>query len=78
MTEKSNIRLRYSSVDGCTKEQSFTSLADAQRFAHHWIGPHPEIGRTYAISGDGIGKIEAAGVTLAALFPEPECREQAI
>ena len=77
MTEKTDIRLRYRSVDGCTKKQKFTSLADAQRFAHHWIGPHPEIGRGYAISGDGIGKIEAAGVTLAALFPEPGIKEQA-
>ena len=77
MTEKPAIHLRYSSVDGCTKKQSFASLADAQRFAHHWIGPHPEIGRAYAISGDSVGKIEADGVTLAALFPEPGCKEQA-
>ena len=77
MTDSSTIRLRYSSVDGHAEERAFSSVAEAQRFAHHWIGPHPEIGRGYAVSGDGIGKIEARGITLAALFPAPGSAEPA-
>jgi len=75
MTDSSTIRLRYSSVDGHAEERAFSSVAEAQRFAHRWIGPHPEIGRGYAVSGDGIGKIEARGITLAALFPTPGSAE---
>ena len=59
------------------EEQAFSALTDAQRFAHDWIGPHPEIGRGYAVSGDGIGKIEARGITLTALFPAPGSAEPA-
>ncbi len=77
MTDTPTIRLRYSSVDGHAEEKTFSSVADAQRFAHHWIGPHPEIGRGYAVSGDGIGKIEARGISLAALFPPPGGAEPA-
>ena len=77
MTDTSTIRLRYSSVDGHDEEQAFSALTDAQRFAHDWIGPHPEIGRGYAVSGDGIGKIEARGISLAALFPAPGSAEPA-
>jgi hypothetical protein len=77
MTSTPTIRLRYSSVDGHAEEKTFSSVAEAQRFAHHWIGPHPEIGRGYAVSGDGIGKIEARGITLAALFPVPGSAEPA-
>jgi hypothetical protein len=77
MTSTPTIRLRYRSVDGHAEEKTFSSVADAQRFAHHWIGPRPEIGRGYAVSGDGIGKIEARGITLAALFPPPGSAEQA-
>ena len=68
MIETASI-LFYTSIDGCTIEETYHSIADAQEFAHHWIGEHPEIGRGYAVSGDGIGKIQAWGVTLAALFP---------
>ncbi len=77
MTSTPTIRLRYSSVDGHAEEKTFSSVADAQRFAHDWIGPHPEIGRGYAVSGDGIGKIEAKGITLAVLFPPPGSAEPA-
>jgi len=77
MTNTSTIRLRYSSVDGHAEEKTFSSVAEAQRFAHNWIGSHPEIGRGYAVSGDGIGKIEAKGITLAVLFPAPGSAEPA-
>jgi hypothetical protein len=70
------IIVHYRSVDGCAIEETFHLLCDAQRFAHHWIGAHPEIGRGYAISGDGIGRIKAWGVSLAALFPAPTGTER--
>ena len=75
MTDTS-ILVRYRSIDGCDIEETFQSLPDAQRFAHHWIGEHPEIGRGYAVSGDGVGKIEPWGVSLADLFPAPGSKEQ--
>lgn len=63
------IKVKYSSVDSRGgKWRSFKTLKRARVFAQHWIGTHPEIGSTYAVSGDGIGKIEAQGVALADLF----------
>ena len=35
-----------------------------------WVGAHPEIGSTYAVSGDGVGKVTCQGVSLSELFPE--------
>ncbi len=75
MTDTS-ILVRYRSIDGCCIEETFHVLADAQIFAHHWIGEHPEIGRGYAVSGDGVGKIETWGASLADLFPAPGSKEQ--
>lgn len=71
------IILLYCSIDGCAIEETFHALADAQRFAHHWVGEHPELGRGYAVSGDGIGKIRAWGVSLADLFPPPMAGDHA-
>ena len=35
-------------------------------FAQYWVGKNPnKIGSTYAVSNDGIGKIEVMGATLA-------------
>jgi len=45
-------------------------LKGAQKYAQLMIGTHPEIGRLYAISHDGIGKIMATGCKLADLFPK--------
>jgi hypothetical protein len=63
------IKVRYSSVDCFTETQTFDSIAAASEYARHWIGNHPEIGSRYAVSDDGIGKIEVEGATLRALFP---------
>lgn len=65
------IKLRYSSVDGYRKSASFKTVKGARKFAQHWVGKHPEIGSTYAVSGDGVGKITAEGIALAELFGEP-------
>jgi hypothetical protein len=63
------IKLRYSSVDGFTETKTFDTVEAASAYARHWIGNHPEIGSHYAVSDDGIGKIEVTGATLRQLFP---------
>lgn len=64
------IKVRYTSVDRVRTTKKFKTLEGARKFAHHWVGEHPEIGFSYAVSGDGIGKIEVDGVSLRELFPE--------
>jgi hypothetical protein len=66
------IRVRYSSCDGCSEVRKYKALAAARTFAHKMVGAHPDLGRTYAVSFDGIGKVEVEGATLADLFPEPQ------
>lgn len=63
------IRVTYQSIDGLRTTRTFRTLAGAQRFAQHRVGNHPDIGSTYAVSDDGVGKITATGATLADLFP---------
>lgn len=64
------ITLRYTSIDGVRSTRRYANLSKARRFAHLQIGAHPEIGRGYAVSGDGVGKVEVVeGTTLAELFP---------
>lgn len=63
------IKVRYSSIDHFRQTRRYTTLAGARLYAHRWIGAHPEMGTHYAISGDGVGKIEVTGCTLAELFP---------
>lgn len=67
-----SIRVRYTSIDGYRDTRKFKTLKGARVFAHDRVGPHPELGGTYAISRDGIGLIAVAGCTLRELFPEPE------
>lgn len=64
------IKVRYRSIDHFTKTSTFKTLPGARKFAHKWVGEHPEIGSYYAVSGDGVGKITVEGATLAELFPE--------
>lgn len=63
------ITIVYSSVDGGWTTRKFKTLKGARAFAHKWVGGHPEIGSSYAVSGDGIGKVTVQGATLAELFP---------
>jgi len=65
------ITVLYTSIDGARKRRSFTSIEKARKFAHDWVGPHPDMGWTYAISDDGVGKIEVTGARLDDLFPRP-------
>lgn len=62
------IKVKYLSVDRARVTRSFKTLAGARKFAQSWVGKHPEMGSTYAVSGDGIGKITAEGAKLADLF----------
>lgn len=64
------MKIYYSSIDGFERRLDTENLVEAQAFAQKWVGKHPEIGSSYAISGDGVGKIEADGVSLSQLFPE--------
>lgn len=63
------ITVRYSAVDGARSSRKFGTLKGARAFAHKMVGPHPEMGFRYAISGDGIGKVTVEGVSLEELFP---------
>ena len=65
------IKVTYTSVDGARIRKTFKTIAEARAFAVHWVGEHPELGRTYAVSGDGVGKITVEGCTLAELFAKP-------
>jgi len=62
------ITVRYSSVDGFSQTRRFKTLRGARAFAQKWVGPTPDVGGWYAVSFDGIGKIEVAGVTIKQLF----------
>jgi hypothetical protein len=64
------IRVTYSSIDRCRKTRTFKTLKGAQKFAQEYVGQTPEVGGWYAVSGDGVGKIECRGCSLIALFPQ--------
>jgi hypothetical protein len=70
MPTSRKITVRYSSVDHFCKTGRFTTLEGARTFAHLWVGSTPEFGHCYAVSSDGVGKIEVLGATLHELFPE--------
>jgi hypothetical protein len=64
------IKITYSTVDGFCKTRQFKTLGRARTYAHHWLGETPEVGRYYAVSGDGVGKVTVDGATLDDLFPK--------
>lgn len=68
------ITVRYSSIDGASERRTYATIKGAQKFAHHMIGAHPEIGCGYAVSDDGIGKVTVSGSTLVELFPPEESK----
>ena len=67
---KMDIKLTYRSIDRVSKSARFKTLESAQKFAARYVGETPEIGRGYAVSGDGIGKITWVGCTSDQLFPK--------
>ena len=68
------IKVKYTSVDRYRSTRTFKTLKGARKFAQDRIGKNPDIGSYYAVSFDGIGKIEVsvgthhADVKLADLF----------
>jgi hypothetical protein len=63
------ITIRYTSIDHINRRRSFKTLEGARAYAVKQVGEYPEMGGTYAVSGDGIGKITVVeGTTLAELF----------
>ena len=65
------ITVTYTSIDRLRKRRKFKTIEGARRFAHKWVGAHPDIGGWYAVASDGIGKVEWSGITAAELFPAP-------
>ena len=51
------IIVRYKAVDGPAQTRRFKTLDGARRFACRCVGPTPEIGMSYAVSGDGMGRV---------------------
>ncbi len=62
------IIVTYTAVDGARDRRKFGTLVGAWKFAIEMVGRHPTLGSTYAVSDDGIGKIEVEGATLQELF----------
>jgi hypothetical protein len=57
------IKVKYSTIDRFTKRGSFKTIAGARKFAHKWVGKHPDISYSYgyAVSDSGTGKVEIDG-----------------
>jgi hypothetical protein len=71
------ITLTYSTVDGVYKRRQFKTKAGAKKFVDFWLGDGKgglmaEISdvSNYAISFDGVGKIDAEGIRLRDMYPE--------
>ena len=64
------ITVIYDSIDGYHEERGCETIEGARAWAMHWVGECPELGRYYAVSADGIGKITVHGVTVRDIFPE--------
>lgn len=71
------ITVTYTSIDRCRKRRVYKTLEGARKFAHEWVGPHPDMGTGYAVSDDGVGKVEVSGASLADLFPAMKSVEDA-
>jgi hypothetical protein len=69
MTEPRRIKLYFSTVDHCRWVKQYKTLDGARKAALKQLGP-PEVGSTYAISGDGVCKVQVVGATLKELFPD--------
>jgi hypothetical protein len=67
---KAKITVHYTTVDNYYESRSFETIEGARAWAMHWVGQCPELGMVYAISSDGVGKIQCYGCTVRDLFPE--------
>jgi hypothetical protein len=66
------ITVYYAAVDGYQRNRDFAELKDARAWAQELVGETPELGSYYAISSDGIGKVQVEGAKLHDLFPRAE------
>lgn len=64
------ITVSYSSIDGFNRSKRVATVAGARKFAQHWLGTAVEIGRGYAVSFDGVGRVTVQGASLDDLFPQ--------
>lgn len=74
------IVVRLTTIDHYHKRGKFKTLEGARKFAHRYVGPHPDISATfgYAVGAYGDAKITWEGCTAAELFPEePETSKAA-
>jgi len=78
MGTRSNITITYSAVDGARGRRVYKGLKWARLYAHKMVGAHPEEGLGYAVSSDGIGRIEWSGCSFADLFPPQDPAEVAV
>lgn len=65
------IVIHHEAIDGAKGFKKFNDLKWARQEAQKWVGKHPEIGSTYAVSGDGIVKVMVEGAALSEIFPAP-------
>ena len=63
------IQCYYTASDGYITNAKFDNIKDASTWCRDWIGDHPDIGRHYAVSFDGIGTIHVQGALLDDIFP---------
>jgi len=70
------IRVTYRAVDGYTKSATLRTLNGARGWAQRYLGETPELGQTYAVSGDGVGQITVKGASLFELFPKCDYRRE--
>jgi hypothetical protein len=70
------ITVYYTACDGSRITRSYKTIEGARKFAKEYVGASPEIGGLYAVSGDGVGRVEVEGCTLWELFEQkPHWRE---
>ncbi len=76
LSPPAQIRIKYSSIDGARMARKFDTIEAAHRFAIRCVGEDHDIGRAYAVSADGIGKIEVSGVSLQDFLAPPPTPQQ--
>lgn len=74
---KREIVLSYKATDGASKSAKFATIKGAQAFAHKWVGATPELAHSYAVSGDGVGRITWKGCSPAELWPQAAADREA-
>jgi hypothetical protein len=62
------IKIYRTSIDGCRNVRQFKTVKGARQYALQCVGPQDPIGWNYAVSDDGVVKIQWAGVDRTELF----------